>query len=249
MTQESPILSLPLIQPAQAQKHVTHNEAIELLDLIVQLVLIAVDQMAPPDTPVDGASYAVPPGASGAWAGQAGQIASWRGGGWLFVAPQPGWRAFVVDRGAVHHWDGGGWRLPYDDLPQLGINASADATNRLTIRAAAALFDHDGSDHRIKVNKAGPAQTASLLFQSAYSGRAEMGLTGDDDFAIKTSPDGADWLTAIRVDGTTGRVALAEALHLTPGSVPVMAQAGDLYFDSALAKLRCYDGTIWHDLF
>ena len=31
------IQSLPLIQPAQAQKHVTHNEALKILDLIVQM--------------------------------------------------------------------------------------------------------------------------------------------------------------------------------------------------------------------
>lgn len=37
MSQTSTHLNLPYIQPAQAQKHVTHNEAIELLDLIVHL--------------------------------------------------------------------------------------------------------------------------------------------------------------------------------------------------------------------
>ena len=30
----SPILSLPLMQASQAQKHVTHNEALRLLDRI-----------------------------------------------------------------------------------------------------------------------------------------------------------------------------------------------------------------------
>ena len=39
MSETTPNLNLPFIMPAQAQKHVTHNEAIELLDAIVQLTL------------------------------------------------------------------------------------------------------------------------------------------------------------------------------------------------------------------
>lgn len=50
MSDQSPRLSLPFILPAQAQKHVTHNEAIELLDLIVQLTLLSVSQVTPPAT-------------------------------------------------------------------------------------------------------------------------------------------------------------------------------------------------------
>jgi hypothetical protein len=38
-------------------------------------------------------------------------------------------------------------------------------------------------------------------------------------------------------------------LALTPGSEPASAVAGDVYFDSSSAKLRCYNGAIWNDLF
>jgi hypothetical protein len=58
----------------------------------------------------------------------------------------------------------------------------------------------------LKVNKAGEGETASLLFQSAYEGRAEMGLAGSDDFAVKVSADGTAWHEAIRVAWATGRV-------------------------------------------
>ena len=51
MPDTSHALSLPLIQPSQAQKHVTHNEALRILDAVVQLVVIAavpdfLDQLA-----------------------------------------------------------------------------------------------------------------------------------------------------------------------------------------------------------
>lgn len=39
MPDTSPILALPLLQPAQAQKHVTVNEALLLLEAAVQLVV------------------------------------------------------------------------------------------------------------------------------------------------------------------------------------------------------------------
>jgi uncharacterized ferritin-like protein (DUF455 family) len=45
-------LSLPYLLPAQAQKHVTHNEALARLDLLVQLVLEAVGVDTPPVGPV-----------------------------------------------------------------------------------------------------------------------------------------------------------------------------------------------------
>lgn len=251
MSDQSPRLSLPFILPAQAQKHVTHNEAIELLDLIVQLTLVSVTQAAPALLPEEGQAWAVPAGATGDWAGQSGLIAAWRGGGWLFVAPADGWLAWVVDAQALHVLAAGVWvpQGELQNLPAVGINSTADAVNRLSLRAPSSLFDNEGAGHQIKINKAAAADTAAVLFQTGYGGRAELGLAGDDDFSIKVSPDGTNWRSAIGIDAGTGRVRLAEVLHLTPAATPATAQAGDIYFDSAAAKLRCFDGTIWHDLF
>jgi hypothetical protein len=110
MSNETPNLSLPFIMPAQAQKHVTHNEAIELLDLIVQLTLEATAAVVPPSAPNEGQSWALDAAASGAWAGQGGMIASWRGGGWLFVTPQEGWMAWCKDVAELKVRTGGAWQ-------------------------------------------------------------------------------------------------------------------------------------------
>ena len=72
----------------------------------------------------------------------------------------------------------------------IGINATADATNRLAVKSAATLFDNAGAGHQHKINKAAAGDTASLLFQAGSSGRAEMGLAGDDNFHVKVSADG-----------------------------------------------------------
>ena len=72
----SAILGLPYLLPSQAQKHVTHNEALRLLDILVQLSVEALDADTPPPVPAEGAVYALGPAPVGAWAGQPGQIAA-----------------------------------------------------------------------------------------------------------------------------------------------------------------------------
>lgn len=46
----------------------------------------------------------------------------------------------------------------------------------------------------------------SFLFQDNFSGRAEIGLTGDDDFHFKVSPDGTAWHEGISINRNTGAV-------------------------------------------
>ena len=51
MANETMRLQLPLLQPAQAQKHVTHNDALRLLDGLVQLSVLDRTRTAPPGSP------------------------------------------------------------------------------------------------------------------------------------------------------------------------------------------------------
>ena len=55
MPDQSPVHALPLIQPAQAQKHITHNEALLVLDALVQLGVESFEDAAPPAGPAPGA--------------------------------------------------------------------------------------------------------------------------------------------------------------------------------------------------
>ena len=249
MSQTSTHLNLPYIQPAQAQKHVTHNEAIELLDLIVQLTVVSFSAQTPASAPAEGETWALSDAPTGVWEDQAGQIATWRGGGWLFVAPVTGWRAYSTSQSETRTYDGMDWTVPaFQNLSGLGVNAISDTTNKLSVAADATLLNHAGNGHQLKLNKATTADTASLLFQSNWSGRAEMGLAGSDDFALKVS-DGTTWFTGLTVAGASGAVQINQALSLPPRATPTTATAGDIYFDDSANKLRCYDGTAWQDLF
>ncbi|WP_371223644.1 DUF2793 domain-containing protein [Roseovarius sp. 2305UL8-3] len=212
MSETSPALALPYIQPSQAQKHVTHNEALRILDAVTQLSVESADLTTPPSDPDEGARYIVATPGQGDWAEQDQAIALRSGGTWEFFAPQPGWRADVIPTGLTLRFDGTAWQnaaLP-STLPLLGLNTSADATNRLAVASEATLLTHDGAGHQLKINKDATTDTASLLFQTGWSGRAEMGTTGSDDFTIKVSPDGTQFLTALTVDADTGKVSFPQ---------------------------------------
>ncbi|APX14369.1 DUF2793 domain-containing protein [Tateyamaria omphalii] len=211
MSDTSPLLALPYIQPSQAQKHVTHNEALRLLDAIVQPAVETLDLNTPPLVPDVGARHVVGPLAGGAWAGHAGKLAVWQPEGvWLFLTPVVGWTVYVQDVAQWAAFDGTAWALLEgalpDQAPQLGLNTSADATNRLAVAADATLLTHEGAGHQLKLNKNAATDTASLLFQTGFGGRAEMGLTGEDAFSVKVSADGASWSTALRADPASGAV-------------------------------------------
>jgi hypothetical protein len=92
-------LALPYLAAGQAQKHVTVNEALRLLDALVQLAVESAALSAPPGSPSDGQRWIVGPAPTGAWAGQAGRIASWTDGAWTFLVPRDGW--LVWDRAQV----------------------------------------------------------------------------------------------------------------------------------------------------
>ena len=102
-------LLLPYILAAQAQKHVTHNEALRILDGLVQLSVLDRDLAAPPASPADGDRYIVASGATGDWAGWDLNVALWTDGAWLRLPPRTGWRAWVDDEGLLLVYDGATW--------------------------------------------------------------------------------------------------------------------------------------------
>ncbi|MGQ0485715.1 MAG: DUF2793 domain-containing protein [Hyphomicrobiales bacterium] len=210
---ETPLLALPLLEAAQAQKHITHNEALLLLDAAIHLAVITRSLAAPPPTPADGDRYLVAAAATGAWVGRSGQLAFREAGAWRFAVPRNGWRLWAIDEQKFLLFDGAAWRNVADfdviqNVSLLGVKTTADAGNRLSVSSPATLLSHEGAGHQLKINKQAAANTASLLFQTNFSGRAEMGLTGDDNFHFKVSPDGTAWNEAIQIDKASGVVTL-----------------------------------------
>jgi hypothetical protein len=115
----------------------------------------------------------------------------------------------------------GTWAAPPDptalqNLSLLGVNATADATNKLAVASSAILFNNVGNGMQVKVNKNAAADTASFLFQTNFSGRAEFGTAGDDDFHFKVSADGSTWFEALTINRTNGVISLPQGLSALP---------------------------------
>jgi hypothetical protein len=215
-------LALPLIAAAQAQKHVTHNEALRSLDALVMLSVDDRDLSAPPGSPAEGARYLVKATGTGAFAGKDGKIAHFRDGAFAFHTPRKGWIAYVADEDAVIVFDGSAWRplleaaAEFQNVALFGLATVADATNPLSARLNNALFaaktvaaGGDG-DLRWKLSKESAGGTTSLLFQDNFSGRAEIGLAGDDDLHLKVSNDGATWREGLVIAAATGKVSFPQ---------------------------------------
>lgn len=219
-------LGLDYLMPAQAQKHVTVNESFRLLDALVQTVAVSRTLDVQPEDPDDGAIYILPAGASGDfWTGQAEHaLAYFRDGEWTAISPKAGWSAVAADEMAFLVFDGGEWIdlsalvSVLANLTRLGVGTSADAANPFSAKLNSALWtalsagEGGSGDLRYVLNKEGAGNVLSLLFQSGWSGRAEVGLIGNDDFALKVSPDGSAWTEAARIDRAQGGITMAQGL-------------------------------------
>lgn len=213
-------LSLAYLAAGQMQKHVTLNEALTRLDAVVQTAVVSRTETTQPAAAPDGALYILPADSTGAaWSGRPeGALMRAEAGGWSVVQAPEGLVALVLDAGelVVRHgdsWVALGERLGViQSLTRLGVGTTADGANpfaaRLNKGLWTALEEEDGGDGdlRLTFNKEGDADVLSLLFQSAWSGRAELGLIGDDDLRLKVSADGSAWQDVWAVDRTSGRI-------------------------------------------
>jgi hypothetical protein len=212
------LLGLPYIDGSQAQKHVTHNEALRMLDAVIQVAVLDITRTAPPASPSQGERHIVAAGAIGAWTGRDRSIASYIDGAWQFMTPHAGWCAWSIADDYLVVFDGTIWRdarnvpVTIDNAPHIGINTTASSPNLLSVKSNAALLaaitaaNGGTGDARLQLSKELAANTASVVFSNAFSGRAEFGLAGDDDFHLKVSADGSTWVDAFKVSRSSGKV-------------------------------------------
>jgi hypothetical protein len=182
--------------------------------------------------------------------GQAGRIALFTEAGWQFTQALPGWQAYVMAESQMAYFNGLTW-VALSDGPftvgQIGVSATPDATNRLAVSSPATLLNHAGSGHQLKLNKAVAGDTASLLFQTGFSGRAEMGTAGSDDFSVKVSADGSTWFTAFEADGANGHVTLPQLVHLGGQAAdPPAPVDGTLWLNTTTGEVKIHSAGVTH---
>ena len=97
----TPNLTMPYLLPAQAQKHVTYNQALQTLDALLHLSVESASIIDPPSLLQEGERYLVPIGASGDWATLIGKVAVYLDGAWHSLTPRQGWIAHIRDEAAL----------------------------------------------------------------------------------------------------------------------------------------------------
>ena len=241
---DTPHLALPVIDPL-SQKHLIANDAFAKLDALVMLAVLDRDLAAPPGAPADGDRYLVKTPGSGLFAGHDNEIAHFSAGDWSFYTPRAGWLCFVRDEGLLLLWNGSAWvgaasAIELQNLARLGVGTTADATNPLAAKLNSALFAAktvaEGGDGNLRyvLSKEASAKTLSFLFQDNYSGCAEIGLAGDDDFHFKVSADGTNWRDGLTIARATGNVAVASTTASTSSATGALTVAGGLGVGGAI---------------
>jgi len=210
-------LSLPYLLSGQAQKHVTVNESLSRLDALIMASVVSMDEATPPTEPVPGQAWLIGNDPHQDWSDWPGALAVWSETGWQFIQPLPGWHVWVQSLQKLMLYTGALWAPVLSDtqnLERLGLAAEADSAHPFTARLNAALLTaretgNEGSGHiRLTLNKQDSGHSASLLFQTAYSGRAEFGLLGNDELGLNVSANGNDWTSALIVEPSAGRLGL-----------------------------------------
>lgn len=171
---DTPRLALPVIEAAQAQKHVTHNEALTLLDCLTQLAVESRTLTAPPGSPADGACYIPAAGTSGAWSGFDNQLALYSGGGWLRLAPVSGLRAWVKDERLTLTYEDGVWRD--------GVALTANG-GRVTLRAKEEELTLAGA----YVETADAAFIPNRSIVLGVAARTTLAITGATSYGVGTA--------------------------------------------------------------
>lgn len=216
MADTSSCLSLPLIQPSQAQKHVTHNEALRILDVLTQLGVLTDDQPTPPASPTQGERHIVGDSATAAWAGHDGELALFENGLWQYFQPKAGWRAYVIGRESLVVHDGNDWidldSAELQEIEAFGLGMVSLPTTPFSAKLNAALWtalyqaDGGSGDVISTLNKENTGDDAGFVFQQDFSTRALFGLFGSDNLRLATSANGVDFQDGLIVDAASGVV-------------------------------------------
>ena len=225
----SPNLNLAYLAPAQAQKHITHNEALRQLDALVQLSALSISNAAKEES-VNGDRQIVGLSPVGIFEGHENDIAAYQDGVWAFYKPRTGWQCYIASLAQMYIYKADAWiKNQGEEVSKLGINAGADDINRLSLKGEATLLSHDGAGHQLKINKSGASDTASLLFQTNYASKAEIGLTGEDNIHLKVSEDGNSFKDGLIINSKGGHVSCPNGIQLEQMGSSVEDSGGEGY--------------------
>lgn len=213
-------LQLPLIAAAQAQKHVTHNEAIMRLDGLVQMTALSYTTNVQPGSPSDGDLYLLPAGKTGTdWDGYSNHAVAHRYDGiWHQYHPSQGWLCFVRDTASLYYYTGSQWaQCAPLSLPTRQVFTSGSGTyttptacRQLRVRMKGGGAGGAGSGST-GPNDGGAGGDTSFNSVVAKGGNAGSSATG----APGLGGTGGSGMASLRIPGAAGLRAIIQITSAT----------------------------------
>lgn len=197
----TPTKGLPELSYSQASKHITHNEALRIIDGLLLLSVQDKDLTTPPAELLSGVCYIPASPATGDWEGYENYIAQYYGNGWYFYEPWYGWYTFVTDENKFYWWDNNTWQ-PFasvlasgtDYWSQLGevvYTLSPVAIGKTT--ASGVMLDVDGGIRCTELNVNGGSVSCGSITTS------DIDVNGDiTTYGIKID-SATDWFGSASV--------------------------------------------------
>lgn len=140
----TPNLGMPNVPTGTLEPSVPLNDALQLLDAVVQLAVEDKDLTAPPTTVSGdvGKRWIVGGSATGAWTGHDAEIALCTGADlWRYFDPKEGWVAHVSDENLRYEFDGSAWGVVGSSAAVIPIGvACSDESTALTTGTGKVTF-------------------------------------------------------------------------------------------------------------
>lgn len=172
----------PFIAADQAQKHVTHNAALDLIDATIAGLVASATTASAPASPGEGDAYLLPVGAEGFGPAVAGDVATFTGGEWIAAKPYFGRRVYALDAGQA--WVYGGAKFGW--LPGDVAAPSSGATLALSIREATLSPLSGGS-----ATAGGLIPTGAIVL--GVSSKTTAAITGATSYMVGLSAGGSEF--------------------------------------------------------
>lgn len=148
--------SFPYVTTGQAGGEITHNDALNYIDSLMQLGVVDFDLNTPPGSPTNGQAWKVGNAPSGAWSGHADEIAFYYSG-WLFVSLKDGMRLYDNNANVFY-------------VCRVASSDTWDEVITSTSATVVSLTDNSGGTAN---------DTIAAITQSANAGSADFAVTRD----------------------------------------------------------------------
>lgn len=254
----TPRLGMPYLVAGQAQKEITHNDALNDMDSMAQMSVINKTTATPPATPAEGDSYIIAASPTGAWAGNANAVATYYSG-WRIKTPKAGWFAYVQAEGVFYLFDGSAWNV-YKEIVPLGSAAAppysfiGDSDTGIYSPGANQLAIATAGTQRVTVDASGATTTGALAsanhtVTSNSATALAVGLNGTTNPVLQIDASTASQISGIKITGSaTGAAPQIQSISTDTNAAMVFLTKGNSPFrfsnTSTSISSPCADPTI-----